>query len=152
MSLLKIALVEDDISVISTFMRTSQVLGEMEGINIEVVECRSIEEFKSKFLEVAQCDGLVVDMKLNTPNGEESGVSILNDFSVNKLIIPTVIFTGTEDVALTDYPFLEIKVKGDTDIKDIFRNFLNIKRSGILDILGGKGILQDYLYNVFHNR
>lgn len=150
MNLLKIALVEDDEGVISTFIRTSEVLGQIEGIDIEIIECRNIDEFKNKFLEIAQCDGLVVDMKLNTQHGEESGISILNDFSVNKLIIPTVIFTGTEDIALTDYPFLEIKIKGDTDIKDMLRNFLNIKRSGILDILGGKGILQDYLYNVFH--
>lgn len=151
MNSLKIALIEDDEDLIETFKRTSLVLEEIESVNIDIIECKNFNEFKNKFLEVSQCDGLVVDMKLTTENGEEeSGVEILREFSLNKLIIPTVIFTGTKDIALSDFPFLEIRLKGDTDIKDIIRNFLNIKKSGILDILGGKGILQDYLYNVFH--
>lgn len=152
MDILKITLIEDDESEILTFKRTCEVISRKEGINIDLIICKSIAEFKEKILDIIASDGLVVDMKLNNSSGdEESGVSVIDYFSNQKIIIPTVVFTGTQDPIISTHPFIDIKIKGDAEISELIKNFQNIKKSGILDILGGKGLLQNHLYNVFHN-
>lgn len=151
MNVLKIAIVEDELEAISTFERSCKVYERKNGeLKIELVKCTNITEFKSKLEDVINCDGIVIDMKLSSVNTEESGVTIIDFFAENKIIIPTVILTGTEDIALDSHPLIDIKIKGKIEISEILDNFIQIKNTGIIDIIGGKGIIKNYLYNVFH--
>lgn len=151
MNVLKIAIVEDELEAISTFERSCKVYARKnEDLQIELVKCTNIAEFKSKLEDVINCDGIVIDMKLSSVDAEESGVTIIDFFSENKIIIPTVILTGTEDIALDNHPLIDIKIKGKIEISEILENFIQIKNTGIIDIIGGKGVIKNYLYNVFH--
>lgn len=151
MNVLKIAIVEDDPEAILTFERSCKVYARKnDALEIELVKCTNIAEFKSKLEEVINCDGIVIDMKLSSVDEEESGVTVIDFFSENKIIIPTVILTGTEDVALDSHPLIDIKIKGKIEISEILDNFIQIRNTGIIDIIGGKGVIKNYLYNVFH--
>lgn len=151
MSVLKIAIVEDEPEAISTFERSCKVYARKNAeYSIELVKCTNIAEFKSKLEDVINCDGIVIDMKLSSVDTTESGVTIIDFFAENKIIIPTVILTGTADVALDSHPLIDIKIKGKIEISEILDSFIQIKNTGIIDIIGGKGIIKNYLYNVFH--
>ena len=151
MNVLKIAIVEDEPEAILTFERSCKVYARKnDGLKIELVKCTNIAEFKTKLEEVINCDGIVIDMKLSSGDEEESGVTVIDFFSENKIIIPTVILTGTEDVALDSHPLIDIKIKGKIEISEILDTFIQIKNTGIIDIIGGKGVIKNYLYNVFH--
>ncbi|RSN81531.1 hypothetical protein EA770_10460 [Acinetobacter baumannii] len=151
MNSLKLALIEDDQDTIDTFERSCKVYKRKQNVEIEVIKCRNLSDFKTRILDIIECDGLIVDMALTKASeNEESGLEVIEYFSNNKIIIPTVIFTATEDPALLDHAFIDIMVKSEVDNDDIISYFFKIKSSAILDILGGKGLLKEYMYNVFH--
>ncbi len=152
MNYLKLALIEDDQTTIETFERSCKVFERQVEVKIDIIKCRNLSEFQSKILDIIGCDGLIVDMALTQASeNEESGLQVIEYFSNNKIIIPTVVFTGTQDPVISSHPFIDIMVKGEVANEEIIDNFLKIKSSGILDILGGKGLLKEYMYNVFHN-
>lgn len=151
MNALKIAIIEDEPEAISTFERSCKVYARKNTeYSIELIKCTNIAEFKSKLEDVINCDGIVIDMKLSSLDDDESGVTIIDFFAENKIIIPTIILTGTADVALDSHPLIDIKIKGKIEISEILDSFIQIKNTGIIDIIGGKGVIKNYLYNVFH--
>lgn len=150
---LKITLIEDNDEAINTFRRTCRIYSKEKSIEIDIESYKTVRDFKNNLEEILTCDGIVVDMKLDSANGEEAGngTEIIEFFANQKIIIPTIIYTGTDDVALINHPFITIRRKGDSDIKnDILEEFHKIKSTGIIDIIGGQGILKEYLYDVFH--
>lgn len=138
---MNVLLVEDTSSAIETCKEWAEQYTEA-GKNISIIVAESLSETFGKLSQ--DIDAAIIDIKLNGENGNDA-ISKMQELYLR---IPTVVHTGTPD-DVTVGGILRIFTRGD-GYQKIFDYLLDIYNTGINEILGRKGLLEQQI-NKFYN-
>ena len=94
-------------------------------------------------------DGAIIDLKLADEGYE--GNQVVSAIEKTFFRIPVAIFTATPGSADKNFTYIGIYKKGDIRYHDLFDQFLNIQTTGITHIMGGTGLIEQRLSEVFLN-
>lgn len=89
--------------------------------------------------------GVIVDIKLNDGY---SGNDIIHTI-ISNYRIPVAVMTGTPDTDLDENSPINVYKKGEKTYKDIINDLVMSFDTGLFDVIGGKGVLEDTMNQVF---
>lgn len=136
---MNILLVEDDESSVKSCQEYANL--DERGIHLEVA--KTIDD--AKLCLTKDIDVAIVDIKLGTVS--EAGNSVIDEINALSLRIPTVVHTGTPtNVTATA---LKVFTRGENTYEEIFNYLFDVYNTGIVNILGKKGILEKKLSEVY---
>ncbi len=138
-------MVEDNQSDLQTSIDTLERYKSQKNRNIEMISSKSIEEAFS--LLDNTFDGAIIDMKLSDKGGE--GNQVIRKIAESNIRIPIVVFTGTPSVADAGNAYIEVCKKGENTYEEIFDRLWGIHCSGLTRIMGGRGIIESTLNQVY---
>lgn len=117
---------------------------------VNLVIARDITQAESKIAETPNIDIAVIDMKLGS-SGQE-GNEVIDNIQEKILRIPCICFSATPSLA-QEGAFIESFTKGDIGADDDFEKVIEyakkVYKTGITKILGGRGSIEDYLYEIY---
>lgn len=147
---MKILLVEDSDSDIQAFKTTALAWSVEKSIvpSPEIEECKTLQAAIARLSDCDDLDGIVLDLKLpRNANGEE----VLRQLGKLYLRIPVVVLSGTP-AELDDglqATCLKSFIKAEQHEKAILDLIWDCKRTGLMDLIGGKGLFEKHLKTVF---
>ncbi len=98
-------------------------------------------------------DGAIIDIRLSAPDEGRSGNEIIREIK-NNLRFPVRVYTGFDDIdddLRQENEFYKIYKRTSKKFSEILLELINIYKTGITNILGKKGTVEEYLKNVFWN-
>ena len=113
--------------------------------NIELVECRTLDEALEELDN--SFDGAFIDLKL-TSLGDE-GNQVIERIRQSFLRIPIFILTGNPGTWNESVKDIKIYRKGAIGYYDLLDKFCETYDTGITRIMGGRGIIEENLTEVF---
>ncbi len=147
MTVFKLLLVEDDDSDLDVCRNTVDRYQEQYHREIELVVCKTLDEALQKL--DSTFDGAIIDLRLGDEGDEGNRVArMIEEY---ELRIPVVILTGTPDNADENLTYVEVLTKGEpgSGYDDILDRFWRIHNTGLTRILGGRGVIESKLGQVF---
>ncbi|MFJ7183814.1 hypothetical protein [Lysinibacillus xylanilyticus] len=150
---LKLLIIEDDSSQIEMYNDNIELYNYKQNENI-IATCIDNLEEGLKALQDPDYDAAIIDLKL-TPGDQEGKGNILIDKIKSSLRIPIVIISGYPQDLDSKYksdtnPFISVHKK-DEDFSEILSEVVALYKTGITNILGKKGHIEDYLNSIFWN-
>ena len=149
MSELRLLIVEDNERDLRSFRNSVKVYKNEKQRTIDAVECQNLDE-ALKMLDNS-FDGAIIDVKL-TNQGDE-GNQVVEKIIESFFRIPIAIFTrnrGSWDDNLNQKIMLiDIFIKGKTKYSVILDKFWEIYNTGVTRIIGGRGLIEQRLSEVF---
>lgn len=143
----KILHLEDEQENITNFQRTINRYNRQHNCDIKYEAVLTLEDFNKK--DIREYNATIVDIKLNGNPGE--GYVALDRMKESLERIPSVIYTGTDSQNDDKYA-LKTFTKGDDNVDEkILDFFVNINKTGIMNILGGKGQIDQILSGIYNN-
>lgn len=145
---MRILLIEDSITDIQAFKTSARAWSIGKAETIEVEECVTLESAFGRLSSPNDLDGIVLDLKLpHEANGEE----VIKRIGELYLRIPVVVLSGTPSELDDDYQAMCLKcfIKGEQHENQILDLLWDCKRSGLMDLIGGKGLFEKHLKTVF---
>lgn len=152
---LKLLIVEDDTNVIETYTRDINSYNKTnQSLNIR----ETIISNKDQAIDILKnsdniFDGAIIDLDLNQSGGsDQSGNEVIKEIKDN-LRFPVFVISGTShnlDASLREETsFFKVRNR-DADF-DFIEEIVAIYETGITEILNRKGIIEDYINNIFWN-
>lgn len=143
----KILHLEDEQENITNFQRTIIRYNKQQDCDIKYEAVLTLEDFNKK--DIREYNAIIVDIKLNGKPSE--GYAALERIKGSLERIPSVIYTGTDSQNDNKYA-LKTFTKGDDNVDEkILDFFVNIHKTGIMNILGCKGQIEQILSNIYNN-
>lgn len=143
MSDFKLLIVEDDDRDINVCLDSINVYNKKYNCSIDPIPCHNKEEA----LDVldSSFDGAIIDLKLQVdPDaGNEVIAEICKQFR-----IPIAIMTATPANA-DEHPYVTICKKGEVGYDKVLDSLLEVHKTGITKILGGRGEIEEAMNKVF---
>jgi len=147
--IVRILVVEDDEDQLEAYSDAARDLG-TDDILIELTERKAAEQAKQDLLST-NFDGAIVDLNLSSGDpSEASGNEVLLEIT-EKHRFPVLVVSGNLqnlDERIRPSGFLKT-FERDTPNKEIFEYLLNIHATGITRILGGRGLIEWHLGEIF---
>lgn len=150
---MKILVVEDEDDIFDTYQDTVNEINE-SGRKIELVRKKSVSGALDALLS-KDFDGAIVDLNLNQAiSSESSGNEVLGEI-VQKHRFPVFVVSGniqnlTPNILEKESAFLRFFNKDpNTSNETIFEHLLEIFDTGITNILGGRGLIEKHIGEVF---
>lgn len=149
MSAFRLLIVEDDDQDLATCRDTVARYKDENQREVDLVECRNVKEAFEKLDN--SFDGAIIDLRL-ADQGDE-GNQVVKRISESRLRIPVAILTGTPNVTDPDFAYIGVFKKGDpgAGYADLLNCFWGIHNTGLTRIMGGRGVIEDTLNNVFRD-
>jgi CheY-like chemotaxis protein len=142
----RLLVVEDNEQDLTTFHDSLTTYRRRHDRDIQSTACRTVEE---AFLTLdSSFDGAIIDLRLEA-NGD--GNQITQKILDLHFRIPIAIFTGTPDAANPQLDYLGVFKKGEVEYSQLLDMFWGIHSSGLTRIMGGRGVIENNLNNVFLN-
>ena len=148
----KFLLIDDDEEARESFKGTIERMNDQakakdkDSISDELYSLEMAETYQEGFERLSSdFNGIIVDLKLDEKRrGEDIIKKIIDEYRV-----PTVIFTGTpiEDLSIP----VPVYIKGEVQQEVVIKEFEIDFNTGIFEILGGKGVIEDQLNKIFWN-
>ena len=147
MSRLKLLVVEDDPQDIDTCRSTVERFQHETQRKVELVECKDVDEAFEKLDNTF--DGAIIDLKLG--NEGDEGNQVIHRIKERQYRFPVAILTGTPSSADPDFSYVGVFKKGESGAgySDLLARFWRIYDTGLTRILGGRGIIEARLGDVF---
>ena len=147
MSRIKLLVVEDDPQDIGTCRSTVERYQDERQREVELVECKDVDEAFVKLDNTF--DGAIIDLRLGDEGDE--GNQIIQRIKERQYRFPVAILTGTPGSADPDFSYIGVFKKGDigAGYGDLLDRFWRIYDTGLTRILGGRGIIESRLGDVF---
>jgi hypothetical protein len=145
MNTIKLLVAEDKEDELQACRDSVNLFQEGKDYKIEIVECKTKEDAFNQL--DSSFDGAIIDLKLQKAGTE--GSDIVSYIQDNHWRIPVALFTGTPDNANMDFSYVGVFKKGEITYHDLFDKFLKIYKTGITNILGGRGQIEEVLNTVF---
>lgn len=150
---LKLLIIEDDTNQIQMYQDNIDLYNYSNKQNIEPNCITNLEE-GLKALENPNYDAAIVDLKLSQGDQDGKGNLIISKIRC-ALRIPIVIISGyPQDLdaqyKTEDNPFIKVHQKDDNFSK-ILDDIIAVYKTGITNILGKKGHIEQYLNDIFWN-
>lgn len=147
MSKLKILLVEDTQSEIDVFQASMRRYLDEFGIEVEACIAKSIDEALT--LLDNSYDGAIIDLKLDQEGDE--GNKIIYEIHTN-FRMPIIVFSGTpEHLSSERLYILDVHKKGTISYEDIVTKLNNVYKTGLTNIMGGRGVIEQTMDKIFWN-
>ena len=148
---MKILLIEDndrDIQVFTTSAKAWKAENPDMTESIDVKPCKTLGAALSLTDSQANWDGIVLDLKLTQ---DTDGEVFLKHLKELYLRIPVVVLSGTPWELDDEYKSTCLKsyVKAEQHEKEILDLLWDCKRTGLMNLIGGKGIFEQHLKTVF---
>ena len=149
MTSIKLLVVEDDPQDIGTCKRTVERYQHEKQREVQLVECKDVNEALDTLDNTF--DGAIVDLRLGDEGDE--GNQVIQRIKEWQYRFPVAILTGTPSAADQDFSYIGVFKKGDpgAGYEDLFDRFSRIQQTGLTRILGGRGIIESRLAEVFWN-
>ena len=147
MTEIRILIVEDDERDLNTCRGAVERYRHETGWTVSLDECRDVEEafsvLDNKF------DGVIIDLTLNRDG--DAGNRVIARIEEEFFRIPVAVLTGTPDAVYKDFPYIGVFRKGEpgSGYGELLDRFWRIQNTGLTRILGGKGIIEAKLSEVF---
>ena len=147
MSAFRLLIVEDNEQELTTCRDTVTRYKEEKQREVELTECRSVKEAFETLNN--SFDGAIIDLRL-ADQGEE-GNQVVRRIAESYFRIPVAILTGTPDAADSDLAYIGVFKKGEAGAgyADLLDRFWGIHNTGLTRIMGGRGIIEETLNEVF---
>ena len=147
MRMYKFLLIEDSADDYGAFQDTVRRLNaeaDQELYNLEIAD--TYEAGMEKLS--GQLNGVIVDIKLD---GNHTGNDIIHEI-VDNFRVPVAIFTGTPDIdELNNVSPIQVYKKGEASHEEIIRELCAVSDTGLFDVLGGTGIIERTMTQIFWN-
>ncbi len=143
----KLLLVEDNYQDIRSCRDCVNDFKQEKSCDIELVECTSVQEAFEKLDN--SFDGAIIDLKLSDKGDE--GNQVVRQIEESHFRIPVAILTGTPNAADSGFAYIGVFKKGEkgAGYADLLDRFWGIHNTGLTHIMGGRGIIEETLNNVF---
>ena len=147
MNSIRLLIVEDDPQDIDTCRSTVERYQDEKQRGVELVECRDVNEAFEKLDNTY--DGAIIDLRLGEEGGE--GNEVVQRIKERQYRFPVAILTGTPFSADPEFTYIGVLKKGDpgAGYDNLFDRFWSIYDTGLTRILGGRGIVESRLGEVF---
>jgi len=148
MDKLKILVVEDDKEQQEIFSSSVEVYKDKHKNNrdIEFLFAESLDQAREKVN--GSFDGIILDLKLNEE--EEGGNQIAEEMLKSLFRVPIIFVTGFPDLVNKDNPLI---IKSRSRASETYESdidiFFEIYNTGLTKIMGGRGKIEQTLYEVF---
>jgi len=152
MEILNILVVEDDETAFKGYQDASDDVSDA-NLKIELERSVSAKEAIQK-LNKSSFQGAIIDLNLINENGSEeaSGNEVISEIH-KSFRIPIVVVSGNlhnlDNEFVNSSQFIKALTRGDELNVDIFQGIIDIFQTGILNIIGGKGLIEGGLSRVF---
>ncbi len=148
---MNILLIEDNDSDIQVFTKSVKAWkAEKPEIteSVKVESCKTLDAALSHTQGQTDWDGIVLDLKLPQDTDGESFLSHLKELYSR---IPVVVLSGTPWELDDEYKSTCLKsyVKAEQHEKEILDLLWDCKRTGLMNLIGGKGLFEKHLKTVF---
>ena len=149
MTSIRLLVVEDDPQDVSTCRRTVERYQDERQTKVHLVECKDVDEAFDKLDNTF--DGAIIDLRLGDEGDE--GNQVIRKIREWQYRFPVAILTGTPSAADQEFPYIGVFKKGDpgAGYEDLFDRFAKIQRTGLTRIIGGRGVIESRLAEVFWN-
>ena len=147
MNSIKLLVVEDDSQDIGTCRSTVERYRDEKHREVELVECKDVDEAFEKLDNTF--DGAIIDIRLGDQGDE--GNEVVQRIRERQYRFPVAILTGTPASADPEFSYIGVFKKGDpgAGYYDLLDRFWQIHDTGLTRILGGRGIIESRLSEVF---
>jgi len=152
METINILVVEDEDALFNGYVDSAQELSDA-SLNIQLARGVTAEE-ASRVLVENEFHGAIIDLNLlgDTNSEDPSGVCVISEI-LTEYRIPIIVVSGNlqnlpEKFDPNEHEFLK-SYDRDTQNKIIFEDILRIFKTGILKVIGGKGLIEKNLNTVF---
>ena len=147
MTSFRLLIVEDDPQDLSICRNTIERYQHERNRQVELVECPTLEE-AFQTLD-GSYDGVIIDLKLG--NDQNAGNAVIRRIEEQHFRIPVAVLTGTPDAVGSDLTHIGVFKKGESDARydRILDRFWKIYDTGLTRILGGRGLIENKLGQVF---
>jgi len=144
---MKILLLEDNSEDIEACKNSVETYCYGKTTKVDLVITKTIAVAEKKL--DGSFDGAIIDLKLGHSGNE--GNEIIRKIDSAFFRIPIIIMTGTPDSIDRQFNYLSVCKKGETTYEKIFDQFRELFDTGITRILGGRGIIEKTLNDVYKN-
>jgi hypothetical protein len=147
MKVFRLLIVEDNDQELATCRDTIARYKDEKHREVDLIACKNVEEAFEKLDN--SFDGAIIDLKLG--NQGDEGNQVVKRIAESYFRIPVAILTGTPDVADSNFAYIGVFKKGDPDAgyDNLLDRFWEIYNTGLTRIMGGRGIIEETLNNVF---
>ncbi len=145
---MKLLIVDDVEQIIRECIDTKERYSDENNFPIQIEACCDVDSAIQKL--DSSYDGAIIDLCFGQK--QDAGNDILHKIKESFYRLPVVVLTGTPDSVEIDFlKNIEVRKKGapESGFENIFNYFKDIYITGITDILGGKGIIEETLSKVF---
>lgn len=143
---MKLLLLEDSLSDIDACVTTAETYKDEKKRDLEILVAKNIDEARHE-LYINDCDGAIIDLRIEA--NPLAGKQIVDFISSLNLRMPIVIFTGTPDEASSIACCIGKFNKGEITYAKIFDLFFDVAQTGLIKIMGRKGIIENCLNSVY---
>jgi len=146
----RLLIAEDDVQFLDIFQEDINEFENDNKCKIDLVKCKNLKEA----FEIIDnsFDGAIIDLRLDTQGDGDEGNKIIEKIRSSRIRIPVVILTGTPDVTDQDFSYIGVYKKGGIKYKEILNQFWAIRNTGLTNIMGGRGQIENALYRVFNEK
>ncbi|MFT3919196.1 hypothetical protein [Cloacibacterium sp.] len=144
---MKLLIVEDDKSQIQLYEDVIDSFNKKNDFQITTLAIDNLEDAKQALLS-SDYDAAIVDLKLSSNSIELEGMELVNEI-VDKLRFPLFIVSGSISQIEREENFLFKKRSRDGNFQNVLSELKEIYDTGIIQILGKKGKIDEYLNKIF---
>lgn len=145
---LQIILLEDDDNMLAMFEDAAALHNHKNGCKVNLIKCVNLSEAHNKISK--DIHGAIIDIKLNREAEQEDGNNFI-DYIYNNYRIPMAVFTGTPEKVIRSERCIGIYKRDDAKPEDLYNTFESIYRTGLLSIIGGRGVIENRMNAVFYS-
>lgn len=142
---LKIMVVEDDAGQRDIIRESVEVYERDKGRKVEVEYCEDVEDALDKIN--GTFDGAIVDLKLK--DQPEGGNTIVQEMEGALFRVPVIFVTGHPDLVINREIVIRRRAREERTYSEDFDEFFDIYQTGLTKIMGGRGIIEKTLNDVF---
>ena len=140
----RLLIVEDNEQDLNTFRDSLEIYRKQKNRDVHSVESRNLDDAMEKL--DSSFDGAIIDLRLKEQN---DGNKITQQILDSHFRIPIAILTGTPDSADPKLTYLGVFKKGEIEYSQLLDMFWEIHSSGLTRIMGGRGVIETSLNDVF---
>lgn len=143
---LRILVLEDEEDQIRDWKESIRFYNREKEFEIEPIFCKTVAQAKDEVKRGAFL-GAILDRKIGEdPTGAAQVVDAMKGICVR---IPSILFTGLPLQETDTTPYLKAYRKGDVDHSTLLALLVGAHSVGLVDIMGGIGDMEKYMYQVF---
>lgn len=147
---MKLLIVEDDEAQMQLYEDNIESFNKTSIVKINYDKFLNLEDAKASLLS-PEYDGAIVDLKLSQGTGVLEGLEIVDEIEKNQRFPIFIVSGSISSIDDREENAFFKKRKRDSEFKKILSELVEIYQTGITNILGRKGEIENYLTSIFWN-